>query len=135
LELGEDVLDAPNHPGRGFFSWSVKTSSIPSDEIPAPDGEEYLAMSLYFAAGRRGNGTSIYYYRAKAEPVQLVVSKAEAAQSEPLPTGPGCLANALSLFKQKAAAFRCRFAYPDIHLSFVFDSSKSNSYYLLVRIG
>jgi hypothetical protein len=68
LELGEDVLDVPNHPGRRFFSWSVKTSSIPSDEILAPDGEVHLAMSLYFAAGRRGNDTGIYYYRAEAEP-------------------------------------------------------------------
>jgi hypothetical protein len=47
-----------------------------------------------------------------------VVPKAEAAQSEPLPTGPGFLVNTISLFKQKAAAKSCRFAYPDIYVPF-----------------
>ena len=59
--------DAPGHPGRGYFSWSMKTNGTPNDEMPAPDGEEYFAMSLYFAAGRWGNGTGIYDYQAAAD--------------------------------------------------------------------
>jgi len=59
--------DAPNHPARGFFSWSMKTNGTPNDEMPAPDGEEYFATSLYFATGRWGNGTGIYNYRAEAD--------------------------------------------------------------------
>jgi endo-1,4-beta-D-glucanase Y len=59
--------DAAGHPARGFFSWSVKTDGVPNDEMPAPDGEEYFAMSLYFAAGRWGNGEGIYNYRAEAD--------------------------------------------------------------------
>ncbi|HTY86709.1 MAG TPA: glycosyl hydrolase family 8 [Candidatus Acidoferrum sp.] len=57
----------PTHPAYGFFSWSVKTNGMPNDEMPAPDGEQYFAMSLYFAANRWGNGTGIYNYRAEAD--------------------------------------------------------------------
>ena len=59
--------DSPNYPSYGFFSWSVKTSGVPNDEMPAPDGEEYFAMSLYFAASRWGNGQGIYNYKAEAD--------------------------------------------------------------------
>jgi oligosaccharide reducing-end xylanase len=55
-----------NHPAFGYFSWSLTTNGVPNDEMPAPDGEEYFAMSLYFAAGRWGNGTGIYEYSAEA---------------------------------------------------------------------
>ena len=59
--------DSPNHPSYGFFSWSVKTNGVPNDEMPAPDGEEYFVMSLYFAANRWGNGQGIYNYKAEAD--------------------------------------------------------------------
>jgi oligosaccharide reducing-end xylanase len=59
--------EVAGHPARGFFSWSMKTNAKPNDEMPAPDGEEYFAMALYFAAGRWGNGTGIYNYRAEAD--------------------------------------------------------------------
>jgi oligosaccharide reducing-end xylanase len=59
--------DATNHPAFGFFSWSMKTNGVANDEMPAPDGEEYFAMSLYFAAARWGNGSGIYNYRAEAD--------------------------------------------------------------------
>ena len=63
--------DDPKHPGYGYFSWSVKTDGKPNDEMPAPDGEEYFAMALYFAAGRWGNGTGTYNYKAEAD--QLLI--------------------------------------------------------------
>ena len=56
-----------DHPARGFFSWSMKTDGTPNDETPAPDGEEYYAMALYFASGRWGNGAGIYDYREEAD--------------------------------------------------------------------
>ena len=59
--------DEPKHPGYGYFSWSVKRSGKPNDEMPAPDGEEYFATALYFASGRWGNGTGIYNYKAEAD--------------------------------------------------------------------
>jgi oligosaccharide reducing-end xylanase len=59
--------DDPNHPGYGYFSWSVKRDGRPNDEMPAPDGEEYFATALYFASGRWGDGTGIYNYQAQAD--------------------------------------------------------------------
>jgi oligosaccharide reducing-end xylanase len=59
--------DSPAHPAYDFFSWSMKTDGTPNDEMPAPDGEEYLVMALYFAAGRWGRGAGIYDYRAEAD--------------------------------------------------------------------
>jgi oligosaccharide reducing-end xylanase len=57
----------PEHPARGFFSWEMKTDGTAMDETPAPDGEEYYTMALYFASGRWGSGTGIYNYRAEAD--------------------------------------------------------------------
>src|SRR5690554_324200 len=46
----------PDHPAKGYFAWSVKVTGEPIDEMPAPDGEEYFATALYFAAVRWGDG-------------------------------------------------------------------------------
>jgi len=59
--------DSSNSPAYGYFSWSMKTNGTPNDEMPAPDGEQYFAMSLYFASGRWGNGTGVYNYRTEAD--------------------------------------------------------------------
>ncbi len=56
-----------NQPAYGYFSWSLKTNGVPNDEMPAPDGEQYFATALYFAAGRWGNGTGIFDYRGEAD--------------------------------------------------------------------
>jgi oligosaccharide reducing-end xylanase len=56
-----------NHPASGYFSWSMRLNGAPNDEMPASDGEEYFAMSLYFAAGRWGNGAGLYNYQAQAD--------------------------------------------------------------------
>jgi oligosaccharide reducing-end xylanase len=58
---------SPTHPSYGFFSWSMKTDGAPNSESPAPDGEEYWAMALYFASHRWGDGKGIYDYRAEAD--------------------------------------------------------------------
>jgi oligosaccharide reducing-end xylanase len=60
-------ISSPTHPSQGYFSWSCKVSGEPNDETPAPDGEEYFAMALYFAANRWGNGADIYNYKARAD--------------------------------------------------------------------
>ncbi len=57
----------PHHPSYGYFSWSCKPDGTPNEETPAPDGEEYFVMSLYFAANRWGNGKGIYDYKAQAD--------------------------------------------------------------------
>ncbi len=58
---------SPTHPAYGFFSWSMKVDGKPNSESPAPDGEEYWVMALYFASARWGDGAGIYNYRAEAD--------------------------------------------------------------------
>jgi oligosaccharide reducing-end xylanase len=58
---------ATNHPAAGYFSWSLQTNGVPNDEMPAPDGDEYFVMALYFASGRWGDSTGIYNYKAEAD--------------------------------------------------------------------
>jgi oligosaccharide reducing-end xylanase len=57
----------PKHPTYGFFSWQMRYDGTVMDELPAPDGEEYYAMALYFAANRWGNGSGIYNYKEQAD--------------------------------------------------------------------
>ncbi|MGP9802797.1 glycosyl hydrolase family 8 [Rheinheimera sp. NSM] len=57
----------PAHPAYGYFAWSVATDGVALDEMPAPDGEEYFATALYFAAVRWGEGDGIYQYKAQAD--------------------------------------------------------------------
>lgn len=59
--------DDPKHPASGYFIWSLKPDGTPNDEMPAPDGEEYYATALYFAAARWGNGEGIYHYTEYAD--------------------------------------------------------------------
>jgi len=60
------ITDAAN-PDVGYFAWSMNTDGSPRSTGPAPDGEEYYAMALLFAANRWGNGAGIYNYQAEAE--------------------------------------------------------------------
>ncbi|MBN1973974.1 MAG: xylanase [Sedimentisphaerales bacterium] len=55
------------HPAYGYFAWSLKTNGEYEDQMPAPDGEEYFVMALYFASNRWGNGEGIYNYKAYAD--------------------------------------------------------------------
>ena len=50
----------------GYFAWRVRTDGTQLDANPAPDGEEYFAMSLLMAARRWGNGTGIFDYESEA---------------------------------------------------------------------
>ncbi len=46
---------------RGYFAWSVRPDGTHNAEGPAPDGEEYFAMALFFAESRWGNDPSHPY--------------------------------------------------------------------------
>ncbi len=78
--------DSPTHPGYGFFSWSLQTDGTPNSESPAPDGEEYYAMALYFASARWGDGEGIYDYRAAADRLLSDMKNREVITG---PAGPG----------------------------------------------
>jgi oligosaccharide reducing-end xylanase len=61
------LITDPNNPNFGYFAWSMNTDGTPRSTGPAPDGEEYYAMALLFAAHRWGNGPGIYNYQEQAE--------------------------------------------------------------------
>ncbi len=61
------LITDPGNPNVGYFAWSMNTDGTPRSTGPAPDGEEYYAMALLFAARRWGNGQGIYNYGEQAE--------------------------------------------------------------------
>lgn len=63
------LITDPKNPSVGYFAWSMNTDGTPRSTGPAPDGEEYFVMSLYFAAHRWGNGKGIYNYQAEADKI------------------------------------------------------------------
>jgi oligosaccharide reducing-end xylanase len=63
------LVTDPKNPSVGYFAWSMATDGNPRSAGPAPDGEEYFVMALYFAAHRWGNGHGIYDYQAQADKI------------------------------------------------------------------
>jgi oligosaccharide reducing-end xylanase len=61
------LVTDPQNPSFGYFAWSTNVDGTPRSDSPAPDGEEYFTMALYFAANRWGNGTGIYNYKEQAD--------------------------------------------------------------------
>jgi len=61
------LITDPANPAVGYFSWSMNTDGTPRSDSPAPDGEEYFVMSLYFADHRWGSGKGLYNYKAQAD--------------------------------------------------------------------
>lgn len=57
------LTDGPN---AGYFAWSCGLDGTKNAQGAAPDGEEYFAMALLFAANRWGCGEGILDYRAEA---------------------------------------------------------------------
>lgn len=50
----------------GYFAWSCETSGKKNAYGPAPDGEEFYAMALFFASHRWGDGEGIFEYSREA---------------------------------------------------------------------
>ena len=53
----------------GYFAWSCQTDGTKNSWGPAPDGEEYFAMSLFFASNRWGDGKGIFCYSKEAKDI------------------------------------------------------------------
>lgn len=51
----------------GYFAWSCKPDGTRNSDGPAPDGEEYYAMALFFASHRWGDGEGIFNYSKEAK--------------------------------------------------------------------
>ena len=54
---------------KGYFAWSVKPDGTRNYEGPAPDGEEYFAMALFFASQRWGDGEAPFDYSTQARTI------------------------------------------------------------------
>jgi len=50
----------------GYFAWSCNTDGTKRSHGPAPDGEEYFALALFFASHRWGDGDGIFHYGQQA---------------------------------------------------------------------
>lgn len=53
----------------GYFAWSCGTDGSKNAYGPAPDGEEFFAMALFFASHRWGDGEGIYAYSEQAKEI------------------------------------------------------------------
>ncbi len=53
----------------GYFAWSCALDGTKNANGPAPDGEEFFAMALFFAAHRWGNGEGIFDYEKEAKEI------------------------------------------------------------------
>ena len=80
-------ISSPGHPSDGYFSWSLKTDGTPNFETPAPDGEEYMVMALYFASNRWGDDNGIYNYKAWADRI-LTTMRHHPSMTGPTRFGP-----------------------------------------------
>lgn len=53
----------------GYFAWSCNVDGTKNSNGPAPDGEEFYAMALFFASHRWGDGEGIFNYSAEAKEI------------------------------------------------------------------
>ena len=53
----------------GYFAWSCSTDGKPNAFGPAPDGEEFYAMALFFAWKRWGDGEGVLEYSKEAREI------------------------------------------------------------------
>ena len=54
---------------KGYFGWSCRLDGTRNSGGPAPDGEEYFAMALFFASNRWGDGEGILEYGKEARAI------------------------------------------------------------------
>lgn len=54
---------------KGYFAWSMHLDGSPNSDSPAPDGEEYFALALFFAAAKWGDGDGIFNYTEQAKQI------------------------------------------------------------------
>ena len=53
----------------GYFAWFCQPDGTKNSLGPAPDGEEYFAMALFFASHRWGDGEGIFCYSKEARQI------------------------------------------------------------------
>ena len=69
----------------GYFAWSCNPDGTKRAHGPAPDGEEYFALALFFASHRWGDGPHPFDYGVKArELLSVCVHKGEDGVGHPM---------------------------------------------------
>lgn len=68
-------------PNKGFLAWQINTDGSIKDQNAAPDGDEYIATALMFAAGRWGNDTGIDYWKEANCILENMLSKSHYVNS------------------------------------------------------
>ncbi|MDE6053522.1 MAG: xylanase [Lachnospiraceae bacterium] len=53
----------------GYFAWSCGVDGTKNADGPAPDGEEFFALALFFASHRWGDGDGIFNYSYEAKEI------------------------------------------------------------------
>lgn len=70
---------------KGYFAWSASLNGERNAQGPAPDGEEYFAMALFFASHRWGDGEGIFDYANEARQIlHECVHKGEKRKGDPM---------------------------------------------------
>lgn len=69
----------------GYFAWSCSPDGTKNFHGPAPDGEEYFAMALFFASHRWGDGLYPFNYSEQArEILHTCLHKGEDGEGYPM---------------------------------------------------
>lgn len=72
-------------PNSGYFAWSCAPDGTKNADGPAPDGEEYFALALFFAAERWGEREAPYDYANQARTLlHTCIHKGEDGKGEPM---------------------------------------------------
>lgn len=67
----------------GYFAWHCRRDGSRISQGPAPDGEEWFAMALLFAANRWGSGEGVLDYEAEANAIlEVMLSKSDEDHDE-----------------------------------------------------
>lgn len=68
-------------PNKGYMAWQLNKDGSIKDNNAAPDGDEYIATALMFAAGRWGNDTGINYWKEANCILENMLSKSHYVNS------------------------------------------------------
>ncbi|MCR2806842.1 glycosyl hydrolase family 8 [Paenibacillus soyae] len=70
---------------KDYFAWHCKTDGTRISQGPAPDGEEFYALALFFASSRWGDGPEPYDYSVQARQIlRACVHKGEEDEGDPM---------------------------------------------------
>lgn len=70
---------------KDYFAWHCKTDGTRLSQGPAPDGEEFYAMALFFASSRWGDGPEPFDYSVQAKAIlRACVHQGEQGEGDPM---------------------------------------------------